>query len=286
MLRMCLIEARPCVLVMFTLRFLCGAALCVQVNHWPLARMLGGAIAFDFAIFSVYLFNGTMDLVEDRANGSRRPIATGRLEPAAAQRVTAVSAAASLALGFAVGVVPGLSVAVALGAGYLYSGPPWRLKRHAVSCALCGLIGGLASYVAGATTAAAVLPAPRAGLFPVALSLWMGLVGSAAKDLPDAGGDAMAGRRTLAVVRGQAAARLAAAAGALAIGTGFVAAAILAAPALIWPAMTLACGALGVAAVSLPRFSAGTPGRCRRPYRAFMVTQYAAHLALLAASLA
>lgn len=282
MLRMCLIESRPSVQFMFTLRYLSGAALCAQAYQLPAVRVLLGGIAFECAIFSVYLFNGTMDLFEDRANGSLRPIAAGKVQPATAQCVAALSAVASLAVGFAVGALVGLFTAITLCLGYAYSGPPWHLKRTVVGSALCGSLGGLASYAAGAAAVTGALPAPRLALFPVALSLWIAVVGSTTKDLSDVAGDAIAGRRTVAVVCGEKKARFAAGGAALVLGTGFAAITTLTVRTLFWPAIVMECGALMVAVMSLPRFSAGPRARRRKPYRMFMATQYATHLALLA----
>jgi 4-hydroxybenzoate polyprenyltransferase len=283
---MCLIEARPAVQFMFILRYLCGAALIIQAHHMSLIRILIGAVVCECAVFSVYLFNGAMDLVEDRANGSRRPIAAGKLSPQTAQRVAAASAVAAVASGFALGRLTGLLTTVFLFIGYLYSGPPCYLKRNSVSSGMCGILGGLACYASGAAAVGGTLPVTGPELFAVALSLWIGLVGLATKDLSDVAGDAAAGRRTVAIAWGEVRARSAASAAALAVGTGFLVTAVLAVNTLLWPAATVECGALAIVAVNLPRFSAGSRTRRRRPYRAFMMTQYVAHLSLLATLLA
>ncbi len=86
---------------------------------------------------------------------------------------------------------------------------------------------------------------------------------------------------TAALICGETKARIAASGAAVAIGVAFLLAAAHLVTALRWPAITLECGALVLAAVSLSAFSTGESSRRRRPYRAFMGTQYAAHLTLL-----
>jgi 4-hydroxybenzoate polyprenyltransferase len=267
---------------MFLLRYACGAALALGTGNIPVLRIAVGAIAWECTIVFVYLFNGVMDIKEDQVNQSRRPIAAGRLSQAVALRVAAAAVLAALAAGFALGLSFGVLGAVMLVLGYFYSGRPLYLKRGVVTGGLTGCLGGLLTYLAGRAAVGAPLLTSTSVVFAVVMSLWIGLVGSITKDLPDMAGDAAAGRRTAALMFGQARARLAAAGAALAVGTAFLAAALAAGRVLVWPAITLECGAVALAAVTVPRWSAGSPASRRRPYRAFMVSQYAAHFALLA----
>ncbi len=280
-LRMCLTEARPTVQIVFFLRYLCGVALAARGQNLPLVRILFGAAVWECGVVFVYLFNGAMDVAEDQVNKSRRPIAQGLLRPATAHRVAAAFAVAGVVGGFALGRTPGLLVSALVVLGCLYSGPPCYLKRGVATGGITGSLGGILTYFAGCAAVSGVVLTSTAAVFAVCMSVWMGLVGSITKDLSDVAGDAAAGRRTAALICGETKARIAASGAAVAIGVAFLLAAAHLVTALRWPAITLECGALVLAAVSLSAFSTGESSRRRRPYRAFMGTQYAAHLTLL-----
>lgn len=73
-------------------------------------------------------FNGLADVVEDRANASTRPIASGRLSNRDALLVVQGAVVLSLALSAAAGIT--IQAVVFLLLGYAYSGPPFPAKRH------------------------------------------------------------------------------------------------------------------------------------------------------------
>ncbi|GAA2371072.1 UbiA family prenyltransferase [Nonomuraea africana] len=309
----CLVEARPSVLAMYLLRFATGAALGVSAMiggsaprvagatperigspamqglggaaewlGWSAPRVLGGAAVWVLAILSAYLLNGVSDVQEDRANDSRRPIAAGELRPESAAAVAKAAAVLSLVGAVFLGPTPTLAVTAVLVLGYAYSMPPLSLKRHAPGAAGTGVAAALLSYLAGyASVAQATAPGAGTLVFSVVMSLWVGLVGTLAKDLPDAPGDAAAGRRTVAVLYGEPLLRriMALAAGALGGGLWLAVAAV--APELSLPAWALTLGAGVVAVLALTHVTRGDRSRKRRLYRAFMATQYVTHLCLL-----
>ncbi|MEU7895997.1 UbiA family prenyltransferase [Nonomuraea sp. NPDC049152] len=309
----CLVEARPSVLAMYLLRFATGAAFGVSSMiggsvpgvagatpertgssvargpggtaewlGWSAPQVLGGAAVWVLAILSAYLLNGVSDVQEDRANDSRRPIAAGELRPESAAAVAKAAAALSLVGAVLLGPTLALAVAAVLVLGYAYSMPPLSLKRHAVGAAGTGVGAALLSYVAGyASVAQGTAPGTGALVFSVVMSLWVGLVGTLAKDLPDALGDAAAGRRTVAVLYGEPLLRrmMALAAGALCGGLWLAAAAV--APELGLAAWVLTLGASVVAALALTHVTRGCRPRKRRLYRAFMASQYVTHLCQL-----
>src|SRR2546423_11576812 len=84
-----LAEARPVVQVIFMLRFTAGAVLADPERTTVRPQFWAGAAAWYCATVAIYLYNGVTDVVEDRANHSRRPIAGGRLSVAAARRQVA-----------------------------------------------------------------------------------------------------------------------------------------------------------------------------------------------------
>ncbi|MFD5135675.1 UbiA family prenyltransferase [Streptomyces sp. NPDC058378] len=286
--RLCLREARPLVQVMFVLRFVTGALLTASAaHHRPDApHLLLGAAAWWAATVSVYVFNGVSDLCEDRANRSRRPLASGRLTEEAARRAVAVTALAGLLLSCAAGWRVAEATAVFLALGYAYSAPAIAAKcrswsASAVTCAAAGT-----TYLAGVASSGSTLT-PEAAVFALVLSLGVGLIAAVAKDLGSTRGDALAGRRTLAVIRGEHSARrfCAASGGALTL--------VLTAGAL-WvhelpldaAAVVFAVGALCVAGRCLPLRRKGARMKSRHfraPYRSWMATQYAVHLTALTA---
>jgi 4-hydroxybenzoate polyprenyltransferase len=166
--------------------------------------------------------------------------------------------------------------------GWGYSAGPVPLKRSAVGTFVVSTAGGGLTYAAGAFATGDPVSTGYLVVF-VLLSAWMGVAG-ASKDLGDALGDRLGGRNTLPVMLGERRARLAIATGSQLIGA---AAALTAAhwPATAAPAAVLVVGALCVGVLCLR--GSEQPGRDaqRRPYRAFMVTQYVANLALLIHSL-
>lgn len=280
-LRLCWKEGRPMVQGIFALRFCCAALLAdLHTNGavWPkVAAVLGCWVA---ATWAIYLLNGVADVVEDRENRSIRPIARGTLPVDQAKSV--VVALAALAVGAAALISPVvcLLVVLHLAAGIAYSTGPHPFKGNipgffGAVVALGGLTYLCGWYSSGATEIGAPLL-----VFGGAMSLWMAF-GGATKDLSDTAGDRLAGRRTLPVVLGDRAARLAMAIGASALGWGFLVAALVWAPSVLPVAFVVCAGSIALAIVVTGNMSRGERFCRRRPYGTFMITQYAAHLTLL-----
>jgi 4-hydroxybenzoate polyprenyltransferase len=284
-LRLCLVEARPSVQLMFALRFLSGGALVVHTGSWARWPRLSGftlsLLAWVLATLYTYLINGAMDVREDRVNRLARPIGRGALDPATARVVATLCAVLALLCGLASGTAVAALVAVFLGLGYAYSVPPLRLSRNTVGAATVIILGGILTYCAG-HLAMGLPPTLSTVVFGVAMSLWMGLVGAVVKDLSDVRGDIAAGRRTLTTRVREAALRRGVAVVAVALGAAFVGTAAALTPRLLAPAVVVLAGACCVAYFALTTHSTDGRRHSRRPYRAFMVTQYLAHVALLA----
>jgi 4-hydroxybenzoate polyprenyltransferase len=281
-LYLCFLESRPTVQVMFLLRFLAGASFAGGFFAGKVDLCLWVAAALWFcATSSVYILNGVMDVEEDRANGSARPVARGRLSAGGAAAVAAGLAALALAGGIARGDWMVWSVLAALVLGWAYSAPPFYLKRSPAGLAAVAILGGLLTYQAGYAAAGGGGEIVSLVVFATMMSLWMGLVGQA-KDLSDVEGDRRAGRKSGPVAWGEDVARWAVSGAALCIGVGSLFSAALFAPDLLGSAVVLTCGASVVAALALSPWSRGERPTRRRPYRAFMLTQYCAHLVVLA----
>jgi 4-hydroxybenzoate polyprenyltransferase len=281
-LALCLAEARPLVLAVSLLRFLSGVALALPMAAAPgPLTVLRGAAAWVLSVFAVYLFNGVTDVTEDRINCSGRPIARGDLGPRAAAAVAA--AGACVAMLATVGLPEPMAWIVGgnLVLGYLYSGPPLRLKGSAGGTVVVLCLSGLLSYLSGyvvATAGTNMSVPPGLAIFAAAAIGWMVLVGVPAKDLSDIEGDAAAGRRTFGVLVGERGSRLAMVAAALTLCAALGAAVWWLGVPLMGVFVAMAAGSAGVVAAAR-RWGAGK-GRTslRRPYGAFMGTQHLVHL--------
>jgi 4-hydroxybenzoate polyprenyltransferase len=281
----CVIEARPIVQGIFLMRFFTGTLLSANHAETEVRPLVLGASAWWCATVFVYLLNGVMDVVEDRINGSRRPVATGELARETAAGACIGFAAVATLLAVCVSIHLTILVIAFMTLGYLYSAPPFALQRHTTCAGVIGTLGGLSTYAAGFVVGGETA---QGGLliFAVAMSAWMGVVGVQAKDLPDVAGDEVAGRRTIATRYRDWVVRLLVAFSAVLVGTGFVVATWLGAPDLARPAVTVLIGAVLLAVLLFTRFSRGSAARRRRPYRLFMLTQYVSHLCLVTAALA
>ena len=278
----CWREARPVVQVVFQLRFMAGVVLsgglATGTGLAAVGSIIAGALVWLCATASVYLLNGAADVVEDRANGSRRPVAAGRLTPANACQAAAVLGIAALVGAAAQSVLLLLLTAALLVLGVAYSQPPLALKRWTGGVAVVAVLGGLLTYAAGAVAGGrpTIVTITFAGL----LSVWMAVVGALTKDLPDVFGDMVAGRRTIAVVWGARTATRLAATAAAGIGVTALLLSHLLVPQLLIQGWLLAVGGVVVARYAL-LVDTTRPSALSRPYRAFMATQYVVHLSLL-----
>ena len=272
-------EARPVVQVVFLLRFLTGLAL-AERGHGVLSwSIVAGAASWLCVTSSIYVLNGVSDLAGDRANGSTRPIASGRLPVDTALSAAAALAVAGVALSAAVRGPATLLAVLMLVLGWAYSMARNPLKESMPGFFVVVTVGGLLTYLAGWLSVGR-WPAADLLVFGLALSLWMGLGGST-KDLSDTEGDRAAGRRTWPVMLGERKARAAMAVSALAVGLGFFGVALPVATGLVGPAAVLLVGSLTLATVLVMSPGGRTRHHQRRPYRIFMFTQYVTHLTLL-----
>lgn len=265
------------------LRFLAGASLNGFSWHsGARSAVICGAIGWIAASFACYLYNGTSDLVEDRLNGSTRPMARGALPATLGRRISLSAAIFSLLLVTVAHPAVMLPVAALLFLAYGYGAPSMGLKRSVAGVFLSGFGVGALGYTAGLLAAGPNWPSAPALLFVIVMSLWTGLVGQT-KDLPDLAGDRAAGRRTLPVILGDARARCLLGAVALVLGFGYLLMVMLSAPGLRFSALITAAGASGVAAALWLARHDTDRYRRRGAYRIFMVTQYAAAITIIVA---
>lgn len=282
MIALCVVEARPCVLSVSTLRFLVGVVLALPATAAPAPlKVVQGAAAWVLSIFAIYLFNGITDVVEDRINGSGRPIARGELAPRAALAVAAVAGALSVLVTLDLPAPMTWVVVANLLLGYLYSGPPLPLKGSSGGTVAVLCLSGLLSYLGGFVVAAGgqSVTVPNALIvFAAAAIYWMVLVGVPAKDLSDIEGDAAAGRRTIGVRRGRRVSMLVMSVAAVMLVIAFYAVLLLFDLRLIWVWLALLVGVAAVVGAGRVASAEGTRQEQRRPYRAFMATQHLVHI--------
>ncbi|MEV4167227.1 UbiA family prenyltransferase [Nonomuraea dietziae] len=285
-LAFCVAEARPMVLAISAMRYLTGVALALPAATAAasLPQVSQGAVAWVLSIFAVYLYNGVTDVMEDRINGSGRPIARGDLDARVAAAVAAGAGCLALVATSGLPAPMFWIVAANLALGYLYSGPPLPLKSSSGGTVAVLCLSGVLSYLAGFTvaTAGGGVAAPTAlVLFAGVAICWMVFVGVPAKDLSDIAGDAAAGRRTLGVLLGERMSRQVMVGAAVVLLAGFGVAVSLLRVRLGGVVLVLAAGVVAVAVAGLlaaPRPGAEDRRRTRRPYGAFMGTQHLLHL--------
>lgn len=270
----CFVEARPIVQIVYLARFAVGYEMTSLIRPViPTERFFLAAVSLELAIAAIYLFDGVMDVAEDRINGSTRPIASGRLPQSFAATVAGVLAAGSLLTAWWLGgPYPAMAAAILL-LGYSYGGRPLRLKRRSTTAGGSVLVAGVIAFAWGAAAHGGLRVTAPLAVVAAALSLWMGLVGALCKDFADSVGDARTGRRTSVVVRGRAATGRLVQVNAVVIAVGFVVASVGYAPDLIAPALVTQLGTMGICHVISAMDGFANHNLLRLPYAIFMWTQ-------------
>ncbi|MDO8145898.1 MULTISPECIES: UbiA family prenyltransferase [unclassified Isoptericola] len=264
-------EARPKVLAIGALRYLTGALLSGGLVLSP--RTLTGLVAWILMTVAVYVLNGVTDVRADQLNGSRRPVASGRLSVRTARASLWACGLLAVGLSLVVSWVFAVHLVFALALGIGYSSGARPAKASSPAAFVVVVLGGLVTYHAGLVASGGHLT-PAYLVFSTCMALWMG-VGSMLKDLTDVEGDRAARRATLAVLRGPA------------LTAGLAAgAAVLVTAVMVGAATGLSASGefLHVPAVALVLGTATLCVTCAKvalrtawPYRIFMYTQFAAH---------
>ena len=285
LLALCFLESRPTVQLMFVVRFLCGTQVAVWQADGDRPGVSWGSwarvgVAWFLATVYAYLINGVEDAHGDRLNQVGRPIGRGDLDVDRARRVARVCAVAALVVAASAGGTALALTAAYLVLGHVYSVPPFRLAATAWGGPAVVLGATVLTYLSGALAAGGRFGADGWILVTV-LVLWTTLVGATVKDLSDVHGDLASGRTPLAVRVPDRLVRRGVSGVALLLGAALLVGA-LRAPWLAAPGLVVLVGA--VAVTHRLSTTAGAHGRAetRRPYAAFMVTQFAAHLSVLA----
>jgi 4-hydroxybenzoate polyprenyltransferase len=286
---LCFIEARPVVQGIFLLRIVASVSLAVYATS-KVSGVSEPSSASSLAVLgaawvcittAVYLYNGVQDVEEDQANASGRPIARGELSvPSARLGACAFGVAGLVGIGIAHTDLIWTAAAM-LVLGWMYSGSPLYLKRWPAGLALIVVAAAILTYYSGYTAAGGGANMAPLVVFAGAMAAWMGMVGQT-KDLSDVPGDRLAGRRSIPVVWGEDKARAAVSVAAIAVALGFLTGSLYLTEGLLLAAIVVFGGAIAVSALSLGPWGRGDRESSRRPYKAFMVTQYLAHAFIIA----
>ena len=276
---LCLSEARPIVQVVVWLRFLTVATLSAGGvdSLRPVPTALGGTAVSAVSV-SVYVLNGLSDLTADVANGSSRPLASGRLPVRSARIVCVLAAVLGLGCAGMVNLAVLGCALLMLAAGVRYSAGAHAWKNTSGRASLCVVALGACTYLAA--MAASGHTTLIGGAVAVTMAAWMGLVGARAKDFADVAGDALAGRRTDAGRHSERATRGVVAVAAVGIAAGYLVFTMFHTTLLLSGSSLAVAAGLVAARCRLSR-STGDRARARRPYRAFMLGQYGFHAVLL-----
>ena len=259
--------------LVFALRFAATASL--ARNPTPEAAV--GLVSWLSITLSIYLLNGLSDIEGDRLNGSGRPLASGHLSPKTARTVAAVAATLGMMVACSLGIFFTLLAAGMLVLGLSYSlGPAWK-EQPVYAGATIGAGAGL-TYAAGWISNGNLTTADI--FVAAALAAWTA-TSSSTKDFSDVAGDRLAGRRTLPITLGPP---RAAACVIVATATTTI---VLVATTTVAGTALLAGSIVAVGSIRIPLgFRAvtnwGDRRSTRRPYRAYMSTQYAATCAMIA----
>ena len=156
-------------------------------------RIVASSVLANFFIVSV---NQLTDVVSDRKNKKVLPIADGRMSWDHAYACTAIAFHASIVLAWLQSRQWGITVGFLCLVGYAYSVPPLRLKRNALTAALCiivcrACIGSVGGALAYAEAFSVVLDADifrQLLVFCFILCVLCSVI-AAMKDVPDIAGD-------------------------------------------------------------------------------------------------
>ena len=239
-----------------------------------------GSLCLLLAYCAIYALNGIADLAEDRRNGSRRPIASGAIAPRTAAWLIACLAAVAVAGAAALDRRFLTAVVLLLALGWVYSMPPQAAKRdyRTSSIVIFGL--GALTYLAGWCVSGRSDISGRLVVVGLAMSLWM-VFGGMTKDLSDVTGDRAAGRRSWPVAFGETGSRTGILVAGVVLAVGYASISIAAFHNIQLAGPVVAAGAVCAGICAATPLSRGGKSKARRPYRIFMITQYAAHTLLL-----
>ena len=195
--------ARPFTLLAPVVGVLCGSAVAAAAldRSWFGVALLWGCLSAALATAASNAWNQVFDLEVDRINKPQRPLPSGAVSSRMAMIFGSLCAGAALGFAALVSVLFLACVAIGVGATWIYSAPPLRLKQRPIGALLAiALPRGLLVPVAGWAVIAAPDVSDPWALGVVAFLFVLGA--AATKDFSDVAGDRAYGCRTLPVILG------------------------------------------------------------------------------------
>ncbi len=204
-------DSRPLRVLHFELMLLLGVVLGVRSLGWPatyllVPRALLSAVALVLAALFCIVINNVYDIEIDRVSNTGRPLVRGSIDQGMYVRLGWIFCALALVYAGVAGPVAVLAVWVCMGTYFMYSAPPFRLKRVPILSKLVISVNSLAVVVLGwGLTGGYWSSVPRW----IAAFLLLGFTLAASFiDLKDYEGDRLSGVKTLPVLIGMQPARI------------------------------------------------------------------------------
>jgi 4-hydroxybenzoate polyprenyltransferase len=204
-------DSRPLRVLHFELMLLLGVVLGVRTIGRPpvyllMPSMLLSAVALFLAALFCIVINNVYDIEIDRVSNADRPLVRGAISQSAYTRLGWIFCGLALLYAMVAGPATVLAVCVCMGTYFLYSAPPFRLKRVPLLSKLVISINSFAVVVLGwGLTGGYWSSVPRW----VAAFLLLGFTLAANFiDLKDYEGDRLQGIKTLPVLIGLQPARI------------------------------------------------------------------------------
>lgn len=190
---------RPFTLLAPAVGFLAGSVM--AANGLPPVRSLAGALAAMLLNAAANVINQCFDIEVDRINKPERPLPSGRISMPSAVRLGVILYGASLSLAYLVAPrLLAIFVSTAI-LTVLYSAPPVRLRRHALSASLALGIGRGCLLIVAGWGAVAPFWHPAPWFVGMVCGLYIFGAGNT-KDFADVDGDRLHGIQTLPVLFG------------------------------------------------------------------------------------
>jgi chlorophyll/bacteriochlorophyll a synthase len=204
-------DSRPLRVLHFELMLLLGVVLGVRTLGWPplyllLPSVLLSAVALFLAALFCIVINNVYDIEIDRVSNTARPLVRGSISQGAYVRLGWIFCALALLYAMVAGPAAVLATCVCMGTYFIYSAPPFRLKRVPVLSKLVISINSFAVVVLGwGLTGGYWSSVPRwiAAFLLLGFTLAANFI-----DLKDYEGDRLSGVKTLPVLLGMRPARI------------------------------------------------------------------------------
>mgnify|MGYP005845467135 CR=1 FL=1 len=172
------------------------------LNVYDLSLILLMNMALALAFIAMTMLNDLHDREIDQISNADRPLVTGKVTAAEFCTLAWICGVVSLALAVVVDEVAIYPLAITIAIGYLYSAPPFRLRRFVGVAHLClaGIAGGV--YLFGASPVLGTMTFQQIDRGQLLSLMVLFFVGAHFKDIKDIAGDRRCGVVTLPTLLG------------------------------------------------------------------------------------